>query len=118
MAQNQLSLVPSEIVVWADNSIAAEEAASSLLAQSEHSSDSLAILVSKNKNFIKETKISLLKQLKDLPRKTIAQKSLKNNGALIYAKSDKKIISILNTIAPEHIEIATKNFKQYIKSNN
>ena len=108
-------LGPSEIVIWADNSVTAEEVVSSCIAQSEHDKNSMAILVTKSKKLIKEVKISLSKQLKDLPRKTIAQKSLKNNGALIYAKSDKKIISILNTIAPEHIEIATKNPKRYWK---
>ena len=107
-------LGPSEIVVWADNSVTAEEVTSSCIAQSEHDKNSMAILVTKSKKLIKEVKISLSKQLKDLPRKTIAQKSLKNNGALIYASSDKKILSILATISPEHVEIAIKNYKKYM----
>jgi len=109
-------LGPSEIVLWADNSVTAEEVASSCIAQSEHDKNSMAILVTKSKKLIKEVKISLSKQLKDLPRKTIAQKSLKNNGALIYASSDKKIVSIINHIAPEHIEITVKNYKKYLKN--
>jgi histidinol dehydrogenase len=101
-------------VLWADNSVTAEEAASSCIAQSEHDKNSMAILVTKSKKLIKEVKISMSKQLKDLPRKTIAQKSLKNNGALIYASSDKKILSILATISPEHVEVAIKNYKKYM----
>ena len=56
------------------------------------------------------------KQLKNLPRKKIVMKSLKNNGALIYVSSDKKILSILNYIAPEHVEILIKNYKKYLGS--
>ena len=43
-------------------------------------------------------------------------KSLKNNGALIYASSDKKMLSIVNDIAPEHVEILIKNYKKYLGS--
>ena len=89
-------LGPSEIVIWADNSVTAEEVVSSCIAQSEHDKNSMAILVTKSKKLIKEVKISMSKQLKDLPRKTIAQKSLKNNGALIYASSNKQILNIIS----------------------
>ncbi len=111
-------LGPSEIVVWADTTLSAKEIGSSCLAQLEHSPDSMAIFVTKSKKLLKEVKISLLQQLKDLTNKTIIQKSLKNNSALIYASSEKKIISILNFIAPEHIEIAIKNYKKYINQIN
>ena len=57
-----------------------------------------------------------LKQLKKLPRKKIAFKSLKKNGILVYVSRDKEIISIINHIAPEHIEISTKNYKKYLNS--
>ena len=52
-----------------------------------------------------------------MPRKKIASASLKKNGILIYVPTDKAIISIINHIAPEHIEVASKNFKKYLKSN-
>jgi len=107
-------LGPSEIVIWADNSVTAEEVVSSCIAQSEHDFNSMAILVTKSKKLIKEVKVSLSKQLKDLPRKTIAQKSLKNNGALIYASSNKQILNIISIIAPEHVELVIKNYKKYM----
>ena len=62
------------------------------------------------------TKMSITKQLKNLPRKKIAFKSLNKNGILIYVSTEKEIISIINHIAPEHIEILTKNYKKYLKS--
>ena len=54
------------------------------------------------------------KQLKEIPRSSIAQKSLMTNGILMYVNSDTKIIEISNKISPEHLEIHVKNYKSYI----
>jgi histidinol dehydrogenase len=105
---------PSEIICWGDSSTSPDIVASSMLAQSEHDPESLAMLLTKDKNLIKKVELSIANQIKDLPRKEIAKKSLKSNGALIYASSDKKIISIINYIAPEHIEMLQKNHKKYL----
>ena len=105
---------PSEIICWADSTTSPDVVASSMLAQSEHDPESMAILITKDKNLIKKVESSIANQIKDLPRKEIAKKSLKANGALIYASSDKKIVSIINHIAPEHIEMLQKNYKKYL----
>jgi histidinol dehydrogenase len=105
---------PSEIICWADSTTPPDVVASSMLAQSEHDPESMAILITKDKNLIKKVESSIANQIKDLPRKEIAKKSLKANGALIYASSDKKIVSIINHIAPEHIEMLQKNYKKYL----
>ena len=109
---------PSEIICWADSSTSSEIVASSLLAQSEHDPEAMAMLLTKDKNLISKVKLSVANQLKDLPRKKIAKRSLDVNGALIYAQSDRKIVSIINYIAPEHIEILQKNYKKYLKDIN
>ncbi len=108
---------PSEIVCWADSSTSPDIVASSMIAQSEHDPGSLAILLSKDKKLIKKVKLSISNQLKDLPRRKIASKSLKDNGILIYVKKDKDILNVSNYLAPEHIEILLKNFKKYLKKN-
>ena len=105
---------PSEIICWADSSTSSDVVASSLLAQSEHDPESMAMLLTKDKNLIKKVKLSVAKQIQDLPRKQIAKISLRANGALIYASTDRKIVSIINYIAPEHIEILQKNYKKYL----
>jgi len=107
---------PSEILLVADSSTSAEIVASSMIAQSEHSEEAMAILLTKDKKLVKKTEMSITKQLKNLPRKKIALKSLNKNGILICVSSDKEIISIINHIAPEHIEILTKNYKKYLKN--
>ena len=58
---------------------------------------------------------SLKKQLKKLPKKNIATKSIKKFGAAILTNNKKKIIEIINIIAPEHLELCTKNNGKIIK---
>ena len=45
------------------------------------------MLLTKDKKLIKKVELSILRQIKDLPRKEIARKSLRANGALIYAST-------------------------------
>ena len=105
---------PSEITVVADKSSNPDWVAADLLAQAEHDRNSQCILISKEKNFINKVKILIKKQLKDLPRKLIAKKSLALNGILIHVKSDKQITEIINLIAPEHLELNIKNYKKIV----
>ena len=56
--------------------------------------------------------MKLVNQLKELPRAAIAKNSLLNNGILIHMQSDQKIINTVNKIAPEHLELNTKNYKK------
>ena len=105
---------PSEITVVADKFSNADWVAADLLGQAEHDTNSQCILISKDKNFINRVKTSLTNQLKDLPRKLIAKKSLILNGILIHVQSDKQIIDIVNMIAPEHLELNIKNYKKIV----
>ena len=105
---------PSEITIVCDKFSNCEWVASDLIAQAEHDSLAQCILISKDKNFIKKVKSSILLQLKKLPRATIAKKSLLLNGILIYISSNKKIIDVVNKIAPEHLELNIKDYKKII----
>ena len=108
---------PSEILVIGDSFTSPDIAASSMIAQSEHSGDNLAVLLTKDKKLIGKIKLSIKNQLKDLPRNKIARKSLNNYGVIIHVKNDRKILSICNYIGPEHIEVLSKNFKKYLNTN-
>ena len=108
---------PSEILLIADSSTDPEIIASSCIAQNEHSPDSMSILLTKDKKLINKVKLSIIEQLKDLPRKKISSISFKKNSMFIYVSNEKTIISVVNHIAPEHIEILTKNYKKYLKNN-
>ena len=89
--------------------------ASDLIAQAEHDIFAQAILVSNSKDLIKSVNIRLRAQLNDLPKRSIASKSLRNFGLSIYANTQKKIIDAINIIAPEHLEIDFKNSKKLVK---
>jgi len=106
---------PSEVTVVADKSADPDLVAADLIAQAEHDVNAQSILITDNKNLIKLVNLSLKKQLIKLPKKKIASQSLKNFGLAILTKNKKKIIEIINTIAPEHLELCTNYNNKIIK---
>jgi len=105
---------PSEILIACDKFSNPEWIASDLIGQAEHDVLAQCILISKDKDLIQKVKIEISKQLKELPRVSIAKKSLISNGILIHINSDKKIAEVINKIAPEHLELNVKNYKSFI----
>ena len=106
---------PSEVSVVADNSANPDFIAADLIAQAEHDIYAQSIFISNNLKLINLVNLSLKKQLTKLPKKYIASKSLKNFGLAILAENRKKITQIINTIAPEHLELLTKENNKIIK---
>tara|TARA_B100001057_G_scaffold448167_1_gene488291 strand:- start:195 stop:1493 length:1299 start_codon:yes stop_codon:yes gene_type:complete len=106
---------PSEVTIVADRHANSNWVAADLIAQAEHDIFAQSILVSNNLNLIKKVNRCLEKQLSKLPKKIIASKSLKNFGLAIYTNSKKNIIEIVNTIAPEHLELCMKNNNEILK---
>ena len=105
---------PSEITIVCDKYSNPEWVASDLIGQAEHDPLAQCILISKDKNLISKVKIEIAKQLKSIPRESIARKSLNSNGILMYVSKDDKIINIVNKIAPEHLELNIKNYKSLV----
>ena len=68
---------PSEILIVCDKFSNPEWVASDLIGQAEHDVLAQCILISKDKDLIQKVKIEISKQLKELPRVSIAKKSLK-----------------------------------------
>ena len=104
---------PSEITVLADNKTNLNQVTTSMIGQAEHDANSQCILITKNSNLIKKFKKDLELKLKDIPRKSIASKSIKNNGLILKVYNDRQIIDAINEIAPEHLEINVGNYKKY-----
>ncbi len=105
---------PSEITIVCDKFSKPEWVASDLIGQAEHDILAQCILISKDKTLIEKVKKELINQLKEIPRSSIARKSLAKNGILIHINSDKMIIDVINKIAPEHLELNVKNYKSFI----
>ena len=105
---------PSEVTVVCDKFSNPEWVASDLIGQAEHDILAQCILISKDKDLLDKVKIEITKQLKEIPRASVARRSLINNGILMYVSSDSKIISVINKIAPEHLELNIKNYKSLV----
>jgi histidinol dehydrogenase len=105
---------PSEVTIVCDKFSNPKWIASDLIAQAEHDDLAQCILISKDKHLIEKVKIEIFKQLKEISRESIARKSIMNNGILMHVSSDKKIVDIINKIAPEHLELNVKNYKSFI----
>ena len=106
---------PSEVSIVADRFADHDLVAADLIAQAEHDVYAQSILVTNNKNFTRLVNLSLKKQLKKLPKRKIAYTSLKNFGLSVVTDSKKKIVEIINTISPEHLELFTSFNKEIIE---
>ena len=106
---------PSEVTIIADKYSQPDWIASDLIAQAEHDIFAQSILITDSKDIIKSVNASLKAQLIDLPKKNIAYKSLSNYGLAIYANTQIKIADVVNTIAPEHLEVNIKKFNKILK---
>ena len=82
---------PSEITIVSDKHSNPEWLASDLIGQAEHDPLAQCILISKDKKLIRNVKLEIDKQLKKIPRATVAKKSIFKNGIFIYLNNDKKI---------------------------
>ena len=105
---------PSELLVVADDSANAAYVTSDLLSQAEHGIDSQVILVSTSKAFITKVAEEINKQIKLLPRKTIAIEAI-SNSKLIYVENDETALEMINAYGPEHLIICMKNETFYIE---
>ncbi len=100
---------PSEILIIADETSNPEFIAADLLSQAEHDELASSILITISNKLAEDVIKELRKQLDLLRRKNIASESLKNYGAIIVVKKIEEAAEISNQIAPEHLEIMTKN---------
>ena len=105
---------PSEVTIVCDKFSNPEWIASDLIGQAEHDIHAQCILISKDKSLIDKVKNEITKQLKEIPRQSVAKKSLMSNGIFMHISSDKKIIDVCNKIAPEHLELNVKNYKSFV----
>jgi len=107
---------PSEVTIVADKWSKPDWIAADLIAQAEHDKRSQSIVLADDIKIIKKINYFLLQQLKTLPKKKIAYQSLKNFGLSILIKNKQVLADTINLIAPEHLEIFTKNAEKILKN--
>jgi len=103
---------PSEILIIADSYADPECIAIDMFAQAEHDEMAQSILLTTSSKLINAVNKKIDTMIKNQKRKKIINKSLVTRGLFIKAKNKSEIISIADTIAPEHLEIlGYENFK-------
>ena len=100
---------PSEVIIIADETARADYIAADLLAQAEHGEDASAILVTTSQRLAERVKMEVEKQTVLLPRRSIVESSLKSYGAIFVVENLDQACSIVNELAPEHLEIIAKD---------
>lgn len=105
---------PSEILVVADETAEPKYLAADLMSQAEHDKLASAILITTSEKIADETIAELDRQVKELSRREIIEKSLSDYGAVIVADCLECAIELANELAPEHLELQVENPLQYI----
>jgi histidinol dehydrogenase len=98
---------PSEVVVLADDSAPPAFVASDLIAQAEHSPGA-SVLVTWHEPLPDAVAAEVSKQLGALERGELARDSLEQFGALVLARDSDEAVACANSLAPEHLHVATR----------
>jgi len=100
---------PSEIMIVCDRQdIPVDYLVRDMLSQAEHDPDAGAFLVTTSEKQAKKVADSLKKLVPKLPRREIIEASFKNRSAIILTKNIEEIFEVVNELAPEHLEVLTK----------
>jgi histidinol dehydrogenase len=100
---------PSEILVLADGSTPPDWVAMDLFSQAEHDELAQSILLCPDAAYIDQVQASIDRLLPEMPRVEIIAKSLNDRGALILTRSMEEACEIANRIAPEHLEVSSRD---------
>lgn len=99
---------PSEIVVLADDSADPAYIAADLLSQAEHDEMASAILITTSRTLAEAVRGEVERQLETLPRRAIAEQSIRDRGAILIADSEEEAVAASNRLAPEHLELLVR----------
>jgi histidinol dehydrogenase len=99
---------PSEILVLADGSTPADWVAMDLFSQAEHDELAQSILLCPDEKYLDEVQAAIDRLLPEMPRRDVIRASLEGRGALVLTRSMDEACEISNRIAPEHLEISTR----------
>ena len=104
---------PSEILVLADGTTPADWVAMDLFSQAEHDELAQSILLCPDAAYLDAVQEAINRLLPTMPRAAIIAKSLTDRGALIHTRSMQEACDISNRIAPEHLEVSSRDPHQW-----
>ena len=100
---------PSEIGILADETAREDYLAIDLLSQAEHDEMASSILITTDEELANKVSDKVEEFLSTLSREEIARKSIEERGAIIVTSNMDEAIDLMNEIAPEHLEVVTKD---------
>jgi histidinol dehydrogenase len=100
---------PSEILVLADGSTPADWVAMDLFSQAEHDELAQSVLLCPDAAYIDAVHREIDHLIDGMPRAAIIRASLQGRGALIHTRSMEEACEISNRIAPEHLEVSSRD---------
>lgn len=105
---------PSEIGIIADDSANPVHLAADLLSQAEHDPRARAIMVTNSEKLAKQVSDEVERQLSQLPRESIARPAIENNSYIAVMNSVEDMFTVMNEVAPEHLEIQLPDPMEYM----
>jgi len=106
---------PSEVLILADRDGNADWIAADLLAQAEHDTSAQAILITDSAALAEKVERAVTAQLTALPRGRIAEASWRDYGAVIVVPTLDQALSLVDALAPEHVEIVAADSERLAK---
>lgn len=103
---------PSEILVVADDSADPAHVAADLLSQAEHDEAAYPLLLTTDRSLLDRVQTETERQLAALPRRAIAEPSLKNNGLALLVESREQLVKVANRLAAEHVSVQTRDARE------
>lgn len=100
---------PTELGIIADNSTNPKFIALDLISQAEHSNDTFCYLITTSEKLANSVNKIISELIPKISRGEIVKFSLKNNGFIGICKTNSDMIKLANILAPEHLQIMTKN---------
>lgn len=104
---------PTELLIIADETGSPRIIAADLLAQAEHDTNAIPILITNSRKLALLVDAEIKRQLEFLKTADIASKSIDNNGLIILTDSLDEACDIANKKAPEHLELQIKEIDKY-----
>ena len=107
---------PTETLVIADETCDGELAATDLLGQAEHGTNSPAILLTTSEQLVEDTQKEIVEQLKTLATAEVAGQAWRDYGQIILCDTDEELLSEADRIASEHVQVMTRDPEYFLEN--
>ena len=100
---------PSEIAIVADSSVDPEWLTMDMFAQAEHDELAQSVLISADSGLLDKVAVLIEERMSVMARGDIINKAMTDRGALILVRSNEEALTLINQMAPEHLELCLEN---------